>query len=123
MTQSSRSPFGRLLSFMKNYYIHPTRMIIEDRKFLLLSAGALLAFFAVGLLLNLLAVPEPPVSLAMKTLGVFVTLPFVLCMCAVCLSFLIHAYRHGNYGWILVFLIFSFVAAYIYGFVVASNPT
>jgi hypothetical protein len=97
-------------------------MIIEDRRVLVLSGGLFLVLAFVGMILSLMGMSVPDTTGSLKIVEAAVLAPFVLGLFAVCGSFLIHAYRNENYGWLLAFFFVNIFAAYLYGFIVASKP-
>ena len=96
-------------------------MIIENRLVLIVSGGLLLVAAIAGLVLSTIGVSNPTSTVFVVIEALFVV-PLAICVFAVCVSFLIHAYRYNNYGWILAFFFLTFVVAYLYGFIVASKP-
>jgi len=96
--------------------------LIENRRFLIWSGIYFLVVAALGYLVVLAEFPAPRDVFVKSPVFFVVVLPACLLVFGATLSALIHVFEHKNYRWLLPILILAYVGAYLYGFLVASDP-
>ncbi len=96
--------------------------LIENRRFLIWSSTYFLIVAALGYLVVFAEFPVPRDVFVESPVSLVITLPAALLVLGATLSALIHVFEHKNYRWLFPIIVLAYVGAYLYGFLVASDP-